>query len=118
MGPYRLHCEPQAGCRKHRGETAQFGIAGLRQHLVGSLARELGPARDYGDAALRPRHLAKGKHDRGLIAFLNDGFDVGGGLSRILQPFKQPVCVGKARCGDATFASHGLCSLRNSLWHV
>jgi len=81
----RLHREPQAGRRKHCGETAQRWIADLRQHLIGRLARELGPARDHGDTALRLCHMAKGKHDCGLVAFVNGSFQIRGSFGRILQ---------------------------------
>ena len=98
-GPFldRLYGDPKARCLQYGTETPQFWIAGLGEHFVGRLARELRFAGDVGDAALCLGHLAQREHDRGLVSILKHGFEVRRGFGGGFQPLDQPGFIGKAR---------------------
>jgi len=83
---YRLDRDPESGCLEDRFQAPQFWIACLRQHLVSGLARQSCFSRDAGDTTLRLGDLPKRKHERGLVALFDDGFQIGRRLGRVPQP--------------------------------
>lgn len=80
--PYR---EAQAGRGENGRQTAQFRIAGLREHAVHGFPCELRPARHGGDPSMRHRDLPKREHQRPLMTSLDHGLEVAGRFLGILE---------------------------------
>ena len=89
----------QSGSRENGRQAAQFRVAGLGEHAVHRLPRELGATGHGGDPPVRHRDLPKRERERALMTFVDHGFEIGGRLLRVLQLLDEPILEGKARLG-------------------